>query len=501
MKEPLYVCVYVPEFPVQALMRLRPELSKLPVVVLEGNPPLEQVCSFNSLARNIGIEKGMSRSDLEGFAGLCILLRSREEERTARIALLEVVGAFTPRVEIQPSSGEEFVIGMDMAGTTRIFGEAPQMAERIALAINTLQIHAKIAVSANLNAARCIAPSARKLPIVILAGQEKECLSQLPLSILNLTPEQAEIFADWGLHKLNDLAAIAEVDLVVRLGQAGKRLRLLALGEHPHFMVPEEPVMALEEFIRFDAPLELLDSLLFVLGPMLDQLLTRAQHRAFALASVTVKLGLDDGGEHLRTIKPALPVMQREILLKLLHLDLQSHPPSAGVLSVFLHAEPGTRSKVQLGLFSPQIPEPLRLDVTIARIAAIVGEDRVGRIKLLDTNYPDRFGMEKFVISTTTVEMAAEPKAVVALRRFRPPIPISIRSTSRRLSAFSFENKWFIVQEAYGPWRKSGEWWSSHVWSREEWDICASANSEEIMICVLSQDLLLRRWHMEALYD
>lgn len=127
MKEPLYVCVYVPEFPVQALMRLRPELSKLPVVVLEGNPPLEQVCSFNSLARNIGIEKGMSRSDLEGFAGLCILLRSREEERTARIALLEVVGAFTPRVEIQPSSGEEFVIGMDMAGTTRIFGEAPQI--------------------------------------------------------------------------------------------------------------------------------------------------------------------------------------------------------------------------------------------------------------------------------------------------------------------------------------------------------------------------------------
>ena len=66
-------------------------------------------------------------------------------------------------------------------------------------------------------------------------------------------------------------------------------------------MVPEEPVFTLSEFIAFDAPIELLDSLLFVVGPMLGQMLARAQNRALAIAGLTVKLGLDGGGEHERT--------------------------------------------------------------------------------------------------------------------------------------------------------------------------------------------------------
>lgn len=48
MKEPLYVCVHVPEFPVQALLRLRPELARAPVVVIAGDPPLEQVGVFSA---------------------------------------------------------------------------------------------------------------------------------------------------------------------------------------------------------------------------------------------------------------------------------------------------------------------------------------------------------------------------------------------------------------------------------------------------------------------
>ncbi len=311
------------------------------------------------------------------------------------------------------------------------------------------------------------------------------------------------MLALWGLRTLGELAALPEVELVVRMGQTGKRLRLLARGEHPHLMVPEEPVFALEEFVAFDAPVELMESLLFVLGPMLDQLLARAQNRAFALASVTVRLGLDGGGEHERTIKPALPVLQREVLLKLLHLDLQAHPPPAGVVSIFAHAEPGDRSKVQLGLFAPQLPEPLRLEVTLARIAALVGEDRVGRAALRDTHRPYSFVMERFVVPTSTPkETKARPAA--ALRRCRPPVELSVRNEGRRLISFFLHGKRYAVQQAYGPWRKSGDWWSSEVWSCEEWDVCATcsnASTEETLLCLITHDLLSHRWQLEALYD
>jgi len=269
-------------------------------------------------------------------------------------------------------------------------------------------------------------------------------------------------------------------------------------------MVPEEPVFILEEFLAFDAPVELMDSLLFVLGPMLDQVLARAQNRAFAIANVTVKLGLDGGGEHERTIKPALPVLQREMLLKLLHLDLQAHPPAAGVMSIFLHAEPGDRSKVQLGLFAPQLPEPLRLDVTLARIAAIVGEDRVGRATLRDTHRPDGFLMERFVVpAAATQQSDTATRQAVALRRCRPPVSLAVQHEGKRLTSFFLHGKRYLVHEAYGPWRGSGDWWTSEVWSYEQWDVRAAVRDrhEETMLCLITHDLLGHRWLLEGLYD
>jgi len=37
----LYACLYAREFPVQALLRLRPELREQPCVVMAGDAPLE----------------------------------------------------------------------------------------------------------------------------------------------------------------------------------------------------------------------------------------------------------------------------------------------------------------------------------------------------------------------------------------------------------------------------------------------------------------------------
>ena len=57
------------------------------------------------------------------------------------------------------------------------------------------------------------------------------------------------------------------------------------------------------------------------------------------------------------------------------------------------------------------------------------------------------------------------------------------------------------MQRAFGPWRRSGEWWSAEVWSREEWDIEAAADSTGVLMCVVAHDLLGDRWLLEAFYD
>jgi hypothetical protein len=58
------------------------------------------------------------------------------------------------------------------------------------------------------------------------------------------------------------------------------------------------------------------------------------------------------------------------------------------------------RGKVQLGLFSPQLPEPGHLDVTLAKITAIVDEGNVGAAVLDGTRRPGDFHIEPFSITT-----------------------------------------------------------------------------------------------------
>lgn len=381
------------------------------------------------------------------------------------------------------------------------------MVQHVAHAIRSIRLSARFVTSSNAHTALCLASVARRGPLVVRAGEEAKALAQLPMSSLPLTAEQAEALSLWGLGTLGDLASLSVHAVTARLGQAGKRLHAIASGSEPHFFVPQEAEFLLQESMEFDEPVELLDSILFVLSPMLLQLIGRAANRSYALASVTTQLKLEGGGEHTRVLQPALPSSERTALLKLLHLDLQAHPPAAGVIGVCLSAQPGDRGQVQAGLFAPQLPEAMPLEVTLARIAAMVGEEHVGRARLLDTHADTTFAMERFV--APKVSHASKGRscasAAMALRRCRPPQTLQVVTRDRRYSprplSFYFGGRYYVVVQAYGPWRRSGDWWSAEVWSCEEWDVCARCDGADALLCVLKHNRLSKEWTMDALYD
>jgi protein ImuB len=78
---------------------------------------------------------------------------------------------------------------------------------------------------------------------------------------------------------------------------------------------------------------------------------------------------------------------------------------------------------------------------------------------------------------------------------------LSVQQKDRRLVAFFLHGKRFAVHETYGPWRKSGEWWSQQIWSHEEWDVLAKTQTEDTLLCVITHDLLHHHWQLDALYD
>lgn len=497
---PLYACVYAKEFPAQAMLRLRAELRERPVVVMDGEPPLEEVRSCNTKARLLGVEHGMTRVEVETFPSATAFARSRAEEAAAKSALLECAGTFSPRVEDQ-SADDAFCCVIDIAGTEKLFGPPPVLIRQIRERVRALGITASVAVSSNLYAAVCLARGCPGKVTVIRAGEESAALAPLPLTVLDLNEDCAQTFSLWGIRTLGMLADLPEKALISRMGQEGKRLRQLARGEMPHLFLPVEPAFSLEEQMELDTPVELLDSLLFVVGVMLQQLILRATARVLALASVTITLRLDGGESHTRTVRPALPGSDRQLWLKLLHLDLEAHPPSAAIVAITLSAEPGSTSKVQLGLFSPQLPETARLDVTLARIRAIVGEDCVGRAVLKDSHQPDAFGMETFTVSGPTGAKSMGSRSRPAMRQLRPPEGVAVTLSEKRPVALAFREKRYAVEQAYGPWRMNGDWWSPTLWGMQQWDLVARAQDDTFLCCCLVQDLATGAWQMGALYD
>jgi protein ImuB len=369
--------------------------------------------------------------------------------------------------------------------------------------VRSLGISARVTVSSNFHAAVCLARGLSPgTPLKVTApGDEAAALASLPLTVLNLTETQAETFALWGIHTLGMLAALPEKELIARMGQESKRLQQLARGERPHLFQPVEAAFLLEEKMELDSPVELLDSLLFVVGVMLDQLILRAKARIFALASVTIVLTLDGGGTHVRTVRPALPTTDKQLWIKLLHLDLEAHPPQASILALTLTSEPGSTSKVQLGLFSPQLPEAARLDVTLARIRAIVGEECVGRAVLQDTQAPEGFHMEPFTVPSgdSAAVISSQPRA--PMRRIRPPETIFVTLQNHRPTMFFFRERRYTVERAYGPWLTGGDWWNQSLWGLEQWDLVARAHDGGMICCCMTRDLMQNLWQMAALYD
>jgi len=216
----LYACLYAKEFPAQAVLRLRPELREQPVVVIEGEPPLQTVCSFNAKARYLGIVRGMTRVELDTFSSLIVLPRSRMEEISTHAVLLECAGAFSPRVEDR-SDGCAFCCVMDIAGTEKLLGSPEVLARELLRRVQVLGVSASVAISRNFYTALFYVRGASSRIAFIAPGNEGPALAPLPLKVLDISSEHAETFGLWGIRTLGALAALPEkeADRTYRAGR------------------------------------------------------------------------------------------------------------------------------------------------------------------------------------------------------------------------------------------------------------------------------------------
>ena len=521
----MFACVLVPNFPVAAVFRAEPELRSGAVAIFEGKPPLEKVFAVNESAGRAGIAPGMTKAQAELCSELTLRPRSLLQESVTHAALLDCAQSFSPRVE--DAAADAALV--DLEGMETLFGSLPEIGRSLFRRAADLGLDANVAVASNLDAAVLAARGLCGVTVIPL-GQEAESLGALPVEVLfagrdeddkEQGKESISLLATlecWGIRDLRSLAALPEVALSERLGQEGLRLQQLARGAASRTLVPVEAPGVFEEAIELEYPIVLLEPLAFLLNRLLEQICARLASRALNTQELRLTLRLENfssckqqseinNQQFQRTLRLPLPMLDPKLFLKLLQLDLNAHPPGAPILKIHLAAEPARPRSAQGGLFLPPSPEPEKLELTLARIAGLVGEPRVGSVELLDTHRAEGFRMRRFTPEAApkiSRQKAAEEKsAVAALRLFRPPLRATVTLQNGELARVVCLKKKEVqgnVLWKAGPWRSSGDWWEREAWARDEWDI-ALQNADSVAVYRLVHDLLGGSWFVEGTYD
>jgi protein ImuB len=513
-----FCAIFVPDFLLQAVERSEPALRNKPLVLLDGPAPTFRVLAVNSMARELGVSLGLTKAAAAEFGGVELRLRAKEQEAAAHAALLDAAWSFSPRVE----DTAQATVLLDLAGLTTLFGSYENVALQIKSRCTALGLDVHVGVSENVETARILA-YARPGPTIVPAGQEARFLESLPVGLLTPSGELAEVFQQWGVTSCGTLAALPVLSLSECVGQEGVRLHAMASGKGNRSLIIVEPAYLFEESLELDDAVEELEPLSFLLGSLLEQLCVRLSARALAVRAIQLQLELQPGfekafdasRERLRTkqfpetfhctLALPRPVQDAKLLLKLLRLRLQANSPRAPVQKLQMRAEPDRPLAIQCGLFLAAVPDPDKLELTLARIASVVGENNVGSPELLDCHRPDAFRMQRFMAPVQAcVDQKETGDSKIGFRVIRPRVAARVEFQGGQPVHIWFQGKSGKVVHASGPWRCSGEWWQERGWQEDAWDLEVRLAGEEALssaaYCIVF-DSLQKEWFVRGSYD
>jgi protein ImuB len=490
-----FACIYIADFLVQAVVRGQRALGDGALALLGGTPPLWSVMAANPAAFEAGIQLGMTKAQVTQFGNVQICARSEAQEKAAHAGLLDAAWSVSPRVE---DTALDTVV-LDLEGLTALFGADENIAQELARRVAAIGLAARVAVAANIEVA---IHAARGFPgiTIIPEGEERRRLGALPVGVLTTEVETLEILERWGVEMLQALAALPVLQLSERLGQEGVRLSELARGVRQRSLVLAQASASFAEEMELDDAVEELEPLSFLLGRLLDQLCARLEARALAVRAVRVRFELQPSFEkdfqmlkedvrtkprvkqYVKVLTLPVPMRNAKTLLKLLRLQLQGDPPAAPIQKLYMTADAAAPRVAQNGLFVPCGPDPEKLEVTIARLAKLVGEGNLGSAELVDSHRPGSFRMTHFVVANEQNKQRrkSEPRVkensdahatVTALRIMRPPQAVRVEMNDEQPAKVYLRGMRGEVVAASGPWRSSGDWWQEDAWQQDDWDL------------------------------
>ena len=409
-------------------------------------------------------------------------------------ALFDLALEFSPYLE--QTSADTILFCIDPL--RKLLGSPYQIASDISRAGFERKLQASMAIASNPDTAILLARHCRGVTLVP-PGEEQRKLAPLPLAALTTDAAMLDILLRWGVKTCEDLAALPEAGVAERLGRGGLYLRNLAMGVIHRPLRIQTETSNYEQRVELEHPIALLEPLLFLFSGALADIcsLLRSQSRAARLLEASLDLE-DNKPVYRAVLEFPVPVTDHRTMLKLLQLHLERHSPEAQIVAFHLRVEPVEPRRVQGSFFLPATPLPDKLQITLARIAGMVGEENVGTPVRLNTHRPDAFRMAALNLQPDAVMDRPHGEVLrLVIRIFRPALEARVRLVELAPKDVSAAGVRGVVVRSAGPWKTAGEWWADTAWSREEWDVALDDGG----LYRIYQESQTRDWFVQGVYD
>jgi protein ImuB len=437
--------------------------SGLPAALLDQEGM--QVIELNRDSEDAGIQPGMSTSQAVARAPELVLYkRSLSNEQHFQNALLQLVYRYSPFIE----NSAPGICTLDLKGK-RNRNHQPWLRELLTQ-LRSIGLKAQAGIGLNPE----IALQAAKIADPILEILE-DChlLHSLALESLAPSPFLLDILKSWGIRTLGAFTRLPREEIGQRLGLEALSLWDRAAGRSTKILQLVQPPATFEESIDFEQRLETLEPLLFILRRFLENLSLRVESIYLLIAELRLMLTLEDGEKIVRLLQIPAPTRDVDTLFGIAAQYLETLQTAAPVTSFHLEVIPSKPAGHQFDLFQGGLKDPNRFFQTLARLAALVGNEKVGIPQRIDTHRPDslQMVMPELGWSRKNVEKSRRPKTGPALRRYRPGIDARVELNDGKPVLMESSLISGRILEVRGPWKLSGSWWDRTRWETKEWDI------------------------------
>jgi protein ImuB len=496
----MYAVLVIPNFPLQAILRLHEELRARPFAVLDEE---NRVLEMTAAARESFVERGMTPTQAMARCQK-VVLRARlpRQEAAAQKALLQCASTFSPFLE----STAPGVCTINLRGLSEfaakdgqtelpleLLDRAHAWANRVLARVGGLQLSAQIGLASDPDVARLAAQQAER---ILFVHNISQFLNTVPLDAAGLAPELLRVISKWGLSSIGQLCDLGRDELAARFGAEISEFidRIAPLRPRPLTWVT--PEIEFEEGIDLENSIESLEPLLFILRRFLDQLSHRLESVYLVAQELKLTLGLESGAKYERVLAVPSPTRNLNTLFRMLHTHLENLQTDAPIVAVALRAEPARAQTHQFGLFQASLRDPNQFYETLARLEGLLGAGRSGTPVNNASYKPDDFHIEpprfhgNMPVETAALKISTGP----SLRRFRPAIQATIRMELNRPTHVQSEGARGKIVESQGPWRSSGNWWEE-PWTRDEWDV-RLANGRAYRLAQTQG-----QWFIEGVFD